>query len=185
MKSILSLLLLAALPAEALAASTLQWQRTVNTQVTSGILTKSAGCDGCSDAGAFAPREIAANGSISMVVSETDANRFLGLTKKKSDFVKKLGKGGPTKAYDDLDYALYFVLGGYVEVRENGIHRTDTTYGTGDVFTIAAVGNVIHYKKNGETFYVSTVPPTFPLDVGALLLSTRSTLRPITVVEGQ
>ncbi len=152
------------------------WQNTVNTTLAGGVLVKTDGCDGCADAGATAQKAVGAGGYVDITATETNSNRFVGLTANAGRFFGQTHRHNAT-SYTDLDFSLYFIIGGYVEVRENGVYRTDTTYGPGDVFRISADATAIRYSKNGEIFHTTEVLTTFPLDVATLIMSRRATVR--------
>jgi hypothetical protein len=55
---------------------------------------------------------------------------------------------------------------GSVVVREHEkIDKKVGDYADGDVLEVAIVESVVHYKKNGETLYVSPQSPRFPFDL--------------------
>ena len=58
--------------------------------------------------------------------------------------------------FNTIDYAIYIVHTSNVAIYEFGSSKgVKTTYELGDVFRVERIGNTIHYKKNGETFYIS------------------------------
>jgi hypothetical protein len=65
---------------------------------------------------------------------------------------------------------------GVAEVRENNAYRSETGYGSGDLFRIAVVGGVVKYYKNGAVFYTSSVAPSYPLVVDASLIGLGATV---------
>jgi hypothetical protein len=165
-------------------AATGFWHQTENADVSGTALVKTGGCDGCADSCATSQEAITGTGgSVEVKATETDSNRFVGLTTNGGRFFGQVHRPTAT-AWQDLDYSLYFIIGGYVEVRERGTYRTDTTYKAGDVFRIAADTGSIRYYKNGELFYTSKVAPAFPLNVAALLMSKRGTVALPAVVAG-
>src|SRR5947207_2076959 len=127
------------------------WHSLVNADATGGLLVKTGGCDGCADACATSLAAVSAGDHLDITATENDTKRFVGLAVDAGRFFGQTHRHTAT-SYTDLDYSLYFIIGGYVEVRENGIYRTDTTYARGDTFRIAAEGNAIKYYKNGELF---------------------------------
>ena len=63
-----------------------------------------------------------------------------------------------------------------VQVYEKGTLRgTFGTFVRGDKLRVSVESGVVKYKKNGVTFYTSTVAPTYPLLVDAALYSTNAT----------
>lgn len=165
------------------AASTF-WRQSVNVDDRTTTLVKTAGCDGCADACATSAEAVSGpGGALEIKATEKGANRFVGLTTDPGRFFGQVHRPTAT-AWQDLDFSLYFIIGGYVEVRERGVYRTDTTYTDGDVFRIAAVDRSIQYFKNGELFYTSAIAPKYPLNAAALLMSKGSTVATPVVIAG-
>lgn len=73
---------------------------------------------------------------------------------------------GPT-----FNYGIYTHINGFLYVRENGVALSAIgKYGSirvqftaADVLRVERTGTVIRYKKNGITFYTSTLPSTGPI----------------------
>ncbi len=64
----------------------------------------------------------------------------------------------------DIDFALKFVAGGVVEVRENNLYQAaETTFAANDIFRVAVAGGQVRYSKNGVVFYTSAKPPLYRL----------------------
>lgn len=74
-------------------------------------------------------------------------------------------------SYNTIDYALFISNSTQgVKVYENGSDKGVTaTYVVGDKFKVERVGTSILYKKNGTTFYTSTVPSSSSLIVDAAI----------------
>jgi hypothetical protein len=118
------------------------WTKFVNTALATADLRKTAGCDGCPDAGAIGSTPLTRNGqSVSITVGQSPALRFLGLSS-----VNRF------RSPNQLPFSLR-LENGYLEVREGGVYRWDKSIVPGDVLTIALVNNVVEYSKNGEVFY--------------------------------
>jgi hypothetical protein len=146
-------------------AAGIVWTELVNASVNGTTLTKTSGCDGCSDAGAVADQEITAgDGYLEITVDETQKMRYVGVS------VGQQGTG-PTQ----IDFALA-LQSGYVEVRENGAYRSDTPINTGDVLRIQVAGGAVTYARNGVVFYTSTATPAYPLRAYVSLFSMGSTI---------
>ncbi|CAL2090614.1 RHS repeat-associated core domain-containing protein [Tenacibaculum sp. 190524A02b] len=63
--------------------------------------------------------------------------------------------------YNTIKYAIYIRNSNTVHIYEKGKPKGQkTTYKVGDVFRVERIGSEIHYKKNGETFYISQTPST-------------------------
>lgn len=141
------------------------WTNPVNAIANGNTLTKTAGCDGCDDAGATSKQEISSgNGHLEFTVNERTKLRYVGLSAKQS------GTGAR-----QIDFALR-IQAGYAEVRENGSYKSDTTLGKGDVLRIAVKDGLVSYSRNGQVFYSSSVAPAYPLRIYASLLSIDSTI---------
>ncbi len=143
----------------------LVWTELVNAAVSGTTLTKTGGCDGCSDAGAASQQEIASgDGYLELTVDETQKLRYVGLS------VKQQGTGAT-----QIDFALA-LQGGYAEVRENGAYRGDTPITTGDVLQIRVASGKVTYAKKGVVFYTSTAAPAFPLRAYTTMFSVGSSI---------
>jgi hypothetical protein len=150
--------------------SSVVWTSLVNATASGGSLQKSGGCDGCDDAGAISQQQIASgNGAVSFTATETDKIRYVGLS-----------HGNTDTHLVDVDFAIR-LGGGYAEVRENNVYRTDTPLVAGDRFKVAVEGGAVKYYKNGVLFYTSTVTPVYPLLVDTSLLSAGATVTNATI----
>ncbi len=146
-------------------ATQLVWTGLVNATVNGTTLTKTGGCDGCSDAGAVSQQEISSGETyMEFTVDETQKLRYVGLSMKQPGT-------GPTQ----IDFALA-LQAGYAEVRENGAYRSDTSISIGDVLRIGVAGGTITYARNGAVFYTSTAVPAYPLVAYATLFSPGSSV---------
>src|SRR5439155_9409296 len=147
-------------------AEAVLWTELVNVTAEGGSLRKTAGCEGCEDAGAVSSQTITSgDGFVEFTASETTTIRVAGLSHGNTD---------TTSA--DIDFGVQLWPGGAAEVRENGLYRADTTYVSGDVFRVAVQSGVVRYSKNGVVFYTSTVAPTFPLLVDTSLWNLNATI---------
>jgi len=146
-------------------ATDLVWTELVNATVNGTTLTKTGGCDGCPDAGAVSDQEVTTgDGYLEFTVDETQKQRYVGLS------VLQQGTG-PSQ----IDFALA-LQAGYVEVRENGAYRSDTSINIGDVLRINVAGGKVTYARNGTVFYTSSATPAYPLRTYVSLLSAGSTI---------
>ncbi|MBZ5559207.1 MAG: hypothetical protein LAO77_18195 [Acidobacteriia bacterium] len=151
------------------------WTSTVNVTASAGAIQKSAGCNGCADAGAVSAQAIASgDGSVEFTVAETTTERAIGLS-----------HGNTDTTIGDIDFALLLWPGGEIDVREAGVYRTDTTAATGDKFRVAISGGKVTYAKNGVVFYTSATAPSYPLLVDTSLLTSASTLGGVVMSGGQ
>lgn len=120
------------------------------------------------------------DGWVEMIILETDKMRYLGLSV--SD---ETGVG-----FAKMDYALQFSnYTPHVNVFENGnrIGYAGFTpnYEPGEVFAIERKGTTIYYKRNGKTFYTSTVPSTTDLAVDVCILHPEGTIHGARINFGQ
>ena len=142
---------------------TLKWVNAVNAAWSGGQLQKVGGCDGCPDAGAASQQTLTGDGYVQFTTNKT-SGAFVGLSK---------GTGLTPPANIDFGLAIYST---YVEVRENGVYKSDTTITPGDTLKIAIANGKVAYSKNGTAFYTSTAAPTYPLHVVGTLLAMGSTI---------
>jgi hypothetical protein len=142
------------------------WMALINVSATGNSLRKTAGCDGCDDAGAVSTQSISSgDGYVEFTASETTTYRSVGLS-----------NGNTDTSLGDIDFAILLTPSGYAEVRENGAWKRDTPYAPGSVFRVAVIGGQIQYSKDGVVFYSSTVRPTYPLLVDTTLFSLNATI---------
>ncbi|MBI2468899.1 MAG: hypothetical protein HYV62_13990 [Candidatus Rokubacteria bacterium] len=149
------------------------WTNLVNVAASGNSLQKTAGCDGCPDAGATSQQQITSgDGYFEFTASETTALRFAGLS---------FGNTDTTGA--DIDFAIR-LQAGYADVRENGVYVADTLFVSGDVFRVAVEAGVVRYYKNGVLFYTSSKTPTYPLLVDAAIYDSGGTITNAVVARG-
>ncbi len=150
------------------------WASLVNVTATGGSLRKTAGCDGCQDAGAVSTQSIGSgDGYVEFTVGAVTTQRAIGLSR---------GNGNTT--IGDIDFAVMVWPGGIVDVREGGVYRADTRAVAGDRLRVAVVGGRVTYAKNGSVFYTSTVPPLYPLLADTALLTASATLDAVIMASG-
>jgi hypothetical protein len=149
------------------------WTNLVNASLSGSVLWKSSGCDGCSDAGAVAAEQVASGGYVEFTVDEVTRLRYLGLASP-----------GGSAATITMPWSLR-VANGYVEVRESGTYRQDTSVTVGDVLRISVSGSQVSYAKNGTVFYTSTVTASSSLAVYARLNNLNATIASARIASGQ
>ncbi|MEX0739686.1 MAG: hypothetical protein WD071_10125 [Pseudohongiella sp.] len=149
-------------------ATGVDWGRVLNVRVDGGWLVKSAGCQGCPDSGAISAK-IAAGGSARMTFTadSTDPLLFAGFTRSQS-----------IPDASSLDFGLR-LQNGIAEVREYGAHRADTSFRSGDSFSIAVRNGKIEYSRNGAVFYTSSNRSTQPLYSGVSFFGLGAALRDV------
>jgi hypothetical protein len=116
----------------------------VNVTASAGSLRKTAGCGGCSDAGAYSQQQVSGSGFMQVTMSESDTLRFVGLTS---------GSSGTDAG--DIKFG-FRLQSGRAEVREAGAYRSEIAVATGDTLRISVSGGTVQYSKNGAVFYTSS-----------------------------
>lgn len=141
------------------------WQNVVGVTASGNSLSK-PGAAGW-DAGASSVQNLGSGGGyVQFTASETNTYRMLGLS-----------NGDSNQVYTDIDFALYEVADGSLQVYEGGAFRgTFGSYSPGDTLQVVVSGSTVTYKKNGVTIYTSSTAPTYPLLVDTSLYSTGATL---------
>jgi hypothetical protein len=152
--------------ATANAIAPVAWTSLVKTSASGGVLSKSGGCDGCSDAGAISEQRISSGtGYVEFTVADASPLLELGLS-----------NSNPSTTMTEILFGLR-LQGGAAEVRESGSYRTDIAFKAGDIFRIAVSSGTIQYSKNGQVFYTSQTTATYPLMVDTALLSMSAQVR--------
>jgi hypothetical protein len=145
------------------------WTDLVNVTATGNSIQKTAGCDGCQDAGAASEQQIVSgDGHVEFTATETNTIRGAGL-----------GNGNTDTTAADIDYTVALWNDGLASVYERGVFIVDLgPYTTGTVVRVAVEGGVVKYYKDGILGYTSQLSPTplFPLRVDSVLLSPNSTI---------
>ena len=162
----LSLVFVHAISTPSRAQTPITWTNLVNVTVAGTIVEKTAGCDGCQDAGATSVEQLSADGYMEFTVGELNTMWMAGLS-----------HGNDDTTYADIDFGFRFNGGGYADVLENGIYAGgDTTYAAGDVFRIAIANGRVEYSKNGHYLMESAHAPQLPLLLDSSLLSMGATI---------
>jgi hypothetical protein len=143
------------------------WTNRVNVTVTADILQKTAGCDGCDDAGATSEQVITSgDGYVEFTVGDISSLLVAGL-----------GHGNSGTAYSDVDFGFRLNGAGWADVLESGTYvGGDTPYGAGDVFRVAVVGGKVQYSRNGVVLLERTRTVQYPLLLDTALLSAGATV---------
>jgi hypothetical protein len=125
-------------------------------------LQKTAGCEGCPDAGAYSEQVLASgNGYVEFTAPNTTSDVWIGFT---------TGSGAGT-GHNTIQWAIHLSAGGGAEVRENDQYRADWSFVPGDTFRISVTGGNVVYSHNNASVYTSLVSATYPITVDASLLS--------------
>jgi hypothetical protein len=151
------------------AAGSIQWMSLINAAVSGGGVVKTSGCDGCPDASAVSEQQIAGNGTLTFVASESSALRFAGWS------AAGIGAGP-----GDINFALR-LQGGVAEVRESGAYRSEIRFRAGDSFAIAVENGTVRYSKNGTVFYSSAVRADYAMRVHVVLFSASASIGNVAV----
>jgi hypothetical protein len=141
------------------------WDAPVQVAAADGSLTKSAGCDGCPDAGAHSASQLTSDGYAEFVPA-ANHRIMAGLSRDLS----------AATASSTIDYAISLWPGGVWEVRERGAYRTEGSFAAGDRFRVAVEGGSVVYRKNGDVVYTSGVAPAFPMALDVTLYSVGASL---------
>jgi RHS repeat-associated protein len=116
--------------------------------------------------GAASSQSIASgDGYVEFTATETNKNRWCGLSNGNSNVFSA-----------DIDFAVYLVSGGEVQILEGGAYKGSFNYAAGDRFSVGVTGGVVTYSKNGTVFYTSATAPTYPLLVDTTLYETGGTI---------
>jgi hypothetical protein len=146
---------LAVMPTKATSIQTVSWTSVVNASGPENSLVKTAGCDGCDDAGAVSQQSIASgDGYVEFTAGGTNTTRAAGL-----------GNGNTNTSLADIKFAIVLWLNASAAVYENGSYVVDIgSYNATDVFRVAVEGGVVKYYKNGNLACPpSALTPTYPL----------------------
>jgi hypothetical protein len=127
------------------------WTSLVKVTASGNTITKNAGCSGCGDAGAVSQQTIAAGDGYVEFTMSAGADGTAGLS-----------SGNPGVTGAEIKFGLRST-GGYVEVRESGVYKSDWPIVAGAVYRVAVEGSVVKYYQNGMSKYTSAVAPTYPL----------------------
>ena len=142
------------------------WTSVVNADAASTAVQKTAGCDGCQDAGAVSQETLNGDGYVEFTVGELGTLWMAGLS-----------HGNDDTTYADIDFGFRLNGGGYADVLEDGVYAGgDTTYAPGDVFRITVANGRVEYSRNGHYLMESTHVPQFPLLLDSSLLSMGATI---------
>jgi len=146
------------------------WINPVGVQVGADGLAKTATSTSW-DAGAVSTRAIN-SGYVEATASETNTYRMIGLSHSDA-----------SASYGDIDFAVYPVANGTVQIYESGAYRgTFGTYATGDRLRVALESGVVKYYKNGTLFYTSAVSPVLPLRIDSSFYNPGSSLLGVVLV---
>ena len=162
----LSVFFVQLIPTASRAQTAITWTNLVNAVVTESGIQKTAGCDGCQDAGASSQNQLSTDGYVEFKVGELNTLWMAGLS-----------HGDDNTTYADIDFGFRFNGAGSADVLEGGVYAGgDTTYAPGDVFRISLANGRIEYSKNGQYLKESARAPQLPLLLDSSLISTGATI---------
>ncbi|MDP1930779.1 MAG: hypothetical protein Q8L60_04920 [Gammaproteobacteria bacterium] len=152
-------------------AGAVHWQVTKNITASGSRITKTAGCNGCPDAGSIS-EEHSGGGDAHMdfTVRSSWAMLLAGFTRTQA-----------------IPAAADIVLGlrlqsGVAEVRERGIYRADIRYRDGDRFSITIKAGRVSYARNGSVFYSAAYSSSTRLFAGTSLYNLDAAIENVTLV---
>jgi hypothetical protein len=156
----------------AAASSAVAWTGLVNVAVTDDVLQKTAGCDGCFDAGAVSTQQITAgDGYVEFTIAATNTLFIAGLSHD---------NGGT--GFAEIDFAFRFNGAGQADVLENGAYAGgDTSYAVGDRFRVAVVDGTVRFSRNGSVLLQRNTAAIYPLMLDTAVASLGATLRDATI----
>jgi len=141
-----------------------------NVQASGNSLTKIQS-NGNWDGGAASRNTVKNNGYMEFVASETNTSRMIGLSTTNAN-----------SNFTSIQYAIYLINNGNVNVYESGINRGNFgTYATSDVFRIAVENNIVRYYRNNVLLYSSAIAPTLPMLVDVSIQTINGTLNNVKV----
>jgi len=126
------------------------------------------------NAGAASLNTVEDNGYAYTVVTETNTNRYFGLSSSNSGVDQ-----------NSIEYAIFLRANGQIRIVESGNNRADlSNYNLGDTMRVAIEEGVVKYYQNDDLLYISNITPTLPLLVDVSLNSNGSTLQDVIVANG-
>ncbi|HZF49818.1 MAG TPA: NPCBM/NEW2 domain-containing protein, partial [Polyangiaceae bacterium] len=142
----------------AVQGQSITWTNVFSASASGSLLSCSAG--GGWSAGASSVEQIAAgDGYLAFSTAEANLSKMAGLS-----------HGDGNQGYGDIDYAIFLRADGIVGVYEGGWDQgTFGPYMAGDSFRVEVSGGQVRYRRNGQVFYSSATPPTYPLVVDTSL----------------
>ena len=121
----------------------------VNLEVEGNTITKTHNSSSW-NAGLATKTQITSDGYIEYEIPQTNKAVMVGLSPNNQN-----------SNYNTIKYAIYTATLGRIYIYESGAGRGQKgNYSTGDTFRIERIGTTVYYKKNGTTFYTSSVAST-------------------------
>ncbi len=146
------------------------WTTLVGVSATGNMIRKSA-ATGWGNGGAVSSAVIPGDGGVDFRADETNTYRMCGLSASNVD-----------ANYATINYAIYLVGDGTVQVYESGVLRgVFGRYVTGDRVSVERTGTRVVYKRNGTVFYTSTVASSGNLMVDASIYTLGGTIADVNI----
>jgi hypothetical protein len=142
------------------------WTATVNTTPDGSDIKKTAGCNGCADAGAVSEQDLGDGGWVEFVPT-LGGRMYVGLG----------ADGWTSTSHTSLRHAFSFWPDGGWDIREFGQYRTDGRFSQGDVFRLAIEDRQVVYYVNGRVVYRSGISPSIPSQLDTSFLTVGSEIR--------
>ena len=150
------------------------WIEKVNVTDTSTTLTKTGGCDGCTDAGAISQQQLSSGEGYMEFTASSGTYGYIGLGTST----------GSTSTHTEINFGITF-SGGNWTIREIGwSYKDEGSYSNNDVFRIGVEGGQVKYRKNGTLIYTSATSPSYPLVVDTSLMPSGANIYNTTVSFG-
>jgi hypothetical protein len=165
------LLLSCLVPAPAAAQTSGEWIHLVNASASGATLQKTAGCNGCPDAGATSSQVIDGPDGHVEFMAVLGGRILMGLGTTQS----------PSTDPAEIDYGFSLWPDGGWDIRERGLYRGEGRFGDGDRFRVAVENGIVRYYHNGAAVYTSTVVPAAPLVADVTLYSAGATIADATM----
>jgi YD repeat-containing protein len=155
------------------------WAQPTNVTVTATTITKTGGCDGCADAGAFSQQKLTSGNGYMEFTASSGSRGYIGLG-------KNIDPQPPSNSHLEINFGIVFGSNNSWSVRElNYTYRYEDSYNSNDVFQIAVVGTEVWYKQNGVVKFISPTTPSYPLVVDTSLITAGDNIYNTTVSFGQ
>jgi alpha-tubulin suppressor-like RCC1 family protein len=144
---------------------TLVWTGATGVSVNGAGLVKTSG-DGWNANASSTQAITQLDGWMEFTAIETNTRRVAGLK-----------TAGSASDYTNIDFAIDLGSSGVVTIWELGTSRgTFGSYASGDRLRVEIQDGVVLYRKNGTLLYTSTIEPSYPLHVEAVLYNNGATL---------
>ena len=154
-------------PAVSRAQTAITWGNLVNATVTGTALQKTAGCDGCQDAGAASQEQLSSDGYVEFRVGELNSMWMAGLSHEDDD-----------TTYADIDFGFRFNGGGYADgTRKRRVRRWRHHVCGRRRIPDYGCQRANPVSKNGQYLKESAAVPQLPLVLDASLLTIGGTIR--------